>query len=276
MRKKLVSVIVTTKNEQQNIKRLLESVNKQTYKKIELIVVDNHSKDLTKRIAKKITPLVFNAGPERSAQRNFGLKQSHGEFVFFVDADMELSESVIESCVKLISKSKKTGMVVVNEISRGWRFWEKVKAFERSFYNDSGDSNIEAARFFKTGLVKQIGGYDESITGPEDWDLPERLKAKGFKQVRTSESIFHHEHIESLKDLARKKYYYGLRAHSYISKNKVSLVGAKTIYILRPVFYKQWKKLIASPVLSLAMFLMLTVEQISGGWGFVKGKINKI
>ena len=69
---KKVSVIVTTKNEAKNIGRCLQSIQNQTYKAIEIIVVDNFSKDETKRIAKKFTKKVFDKGPERSAQRNLG------------------------------------------------------------------------------------------------------------------------------------------------------------------------------------------------------------
>ena len=82
----LVSVIITTKNEQAVIGRLLESIKMQSYPKIEVIVVDNKSADRTKQIAKKYTKLVYNAGPERSAQRNYGAKKAKGDFLFFLDA----------------------------------------------------------------------------------------------------------------------------------------------------------------------------------------------
>lgn len=271
--KNLVSVIVTTKNEQTVIGRLLESVKKQTYKKIETIVVDNSSTDRTKTIAKKFTKLVFNAGPERSAQRNFGAKKAKGEFIMFLDADMELSPKVVESCVDVTSKQNKV-MIVIPEVSIAQRYWEKVKAFERSFYNDSGDSEIEAARFFRTKDFWQVGGYDEKITGPEDWDLPERLKHQRIKTVRIKEVIYHHERIKSVWDLGRKKYYYGLKAYTYMKNNRVSVVGAKTIYLLRPVFYKQWQKFIQHPLLASGMIWMLLVEQMMGGWGYLSGRIK--
>ena len=69
----LVSVVVTTKNEQANIERCLESICIQTYEPIEIIVVDNGSTDLTKTIASRFTTNVFDHGPERSSQRNFGM-----------------------------------------------------------------------------------------------------------------------------------------------------------------------------------------------------------
>src|SRR4051812_2602470 len=95
----LVSLIITTKNEAKVIEELLISIKKQTYKNIEILIVDNSSSDKTKEIARKYTNLVFNIGPERSAQRNFGAKKAKGMFVVFLDADMILTLSVIESCV---------------------------------------------------------------------------------------------------------------------------------------------------------------------------------
>jgi glycosyltransferase involved in cell wall biosynthesis len=272
----LVSIIITTKNEKLVIERLLQSIANQTYKKIETIVVDNKSQDNTKQIAKKYTVNVFNAGPERSAQRNFGAKKAKGDLYLFLDADMELSKKVVEQCVKAIQKSKKVGMVIIPEVSIAIRFWEKIKAFERSFYNASGDASIEAARFFRKPLFNKVGGYDENITGPEDWDLPEQIKKLGIITARIKAPIYHHERISSVWDLGRKKYYYGLKSHTYLVKNKVSVMGAKTIYILRPVFYQQWRKLIQHPIYSISMFFMLIVEQLCGGWGYIYGRIRKV
>lgn len=72
-----VSVIVTTKNEEGHITNCLKNIKAQTYPqdKIEIIVVDNNSSDKTKEIAKEYTDKVYNCGPERSAQRNFGVRK---------------------------------------------------------------------------------------------------------------------------------------------------------------------------------------------------------
>ncbi|MEM4655279.1 MAG: glycosyltransferase, partial [Thermosphaera sp.] len=88
MSKPLVSVIVTTKNESKNISSFCESIKKQTYNPIELIVVDNNSTDNTTELAKKFTDKVYTQGPERSAQRNFGAEKSSGDFLMVLDADM--------------------------------------------------------------------------------------------------------------------------------------------------------------------------------------------
>src|SRR5690242_11687415 len=109
---KKVSIIITTKNEENVIENLLKTVKAQTYKDIEVIVVDNNSKDSTKEIAKKFTKLVFDKGPERSAQRNFGAGKATGTYLLFLDADMELEEDVVKQCVEVIAKEKVGGVII--------------------------------------------------------------------------------------------------------------------------------------------------------------------
>ena len=63
----LVSVIITTKNEEKHIENLLQSIKRQTYKNIEIILVDNYSTDRTREIARKYTDKIYLKGPERSS-----------------------------------------------------------------------------------------------------------------------------------------------------------------------------------------------------------------
>lgn len=268
----LVSIIVTTKNEEEVIERFLESVIKQTYKSTELILVDNNSSDKTKIIGRKFTPKVFNFGPERSSQRNFGASKARGKYLLFLDADMELTPQVVEKCVQLVSRDSKLGGIVIPEESVATTYWERVKAFERSFYNLEGDQIVEAARFFSREAFDSVGGYDETITGPEDWDLTEMVKNKGWKIGRISSVIYHHENIPSLWWLGKKKYYYALKSHRYFKKQKISLFSPKSLYLLRPTFWKNWKRFLRHPSLALGMILMFIVETTGGFLGYWKGK----
>ena len=275
-RGRIVSVIITTKNEESVIARLIESIKNQTYKYKEIILVDNRSWDKTAGIAKKMGVKIYTFGPERSAQRNFGAKKARGGYLLFLDADMELTPDVLKDCVEICYKDKKIGGVVIPEESKAHTFWEKVKAFERSFYNESGDEVTDAARFFKKEAFQKVGGYDETITGPEDWDLPESINKLGFKTKRIAAIIYHHERINSPLTLARKKFYYALKSHRYLEKQKISAFSPKTIYFLRPVFYRHFDRILTHPVLSLGMALMLSIELLGGGLGYLIGRMRKI
>ncbi|KKQ51516.1 MAG: putative beta-1,3-galactosyltransferase [Microgenomates group bacterium GW2011_GWC1_38_12] len=253
-RKPLVSVIIPAYNEEKVIEGLIDSIKKQSHKRIETIVVDDASVDKTVEIAKKFTKLVFTRRhAERSVQRNYGASKAGGEYFLFLDADMELTSDV-ESVAS--------------------NYWEKVKAFERSFYNIEGDKITDAARFFPREAFEKVGGYDESITGPEDWDLPDTIRNIGYKIGRINSIIYHYERINSPFKIARKKFYYALKSHRYLKKQNISTFGPKTVYFLRPVFYREWVRILGHPVLSLGMFLMLSLELVYGGLGFFIGKFT--
>lgn len=272
--KPLVSIIITTKNEGNVVGKLLGSIKKQIYSSLEVILVDNYSTDQTLEIAKKYSVSCYTFGPERSAQRNFGAKKSKGKYLLFLDADMELTPKVLQNCVMVAENGNFNG-VVIPEQSVAINFWGKVKAFERSFYSEKGDPITDAARFFSKEVFLKVGGYDESITGPEDWDLPDRIREAGYKIGRATEKIYHHEQEISPAILFKKKFYYGLNAHKYLSKHNIPIISPKTVYFLRPLFYKNWIKLVRYPILSLAMLWMLTIQLLGGGLGYIVGRLRK-
>lgn len=178
MNEPLVSVVVTTKNEGKHIGNCLESVRRQTYpqENIEVIVVDNNSTDRTKEIAQKYTDKVFNKGPERSAQRNFGmLQKSQGVYLLYLDADMILSPTIVE---KSVSKLENGGLVAlyIPEIVLGNSFWCKVRRFERSFYDGTA---VDAVRIIRRDIFGTVGGFDPDVTGQEDWDLDKKIRRLG-------------------------------------------------------------------------------------------------
>ena len=187
----LVSIIITTKNEEKNIGNCLESIRWQTYSQnlLEVIVVDNNSLDKTKEVAQKYTDKVFNFGPERSAQRNYGIKMAKGKYVMYLDADMILSPTVIEKAVEKLSPVSNIQCPVstippvalyIPEVILGNSYWSKVRRFERSFYDGTV---IDCARFVKKDIFEQTGGFDLNMTGPEDWDFDKKVRKIGSVEV---------------------------------------------------------------------------------------------
>ncbi len=276
MNSPLVSVIVPTKNSSRTLEACLESIKKQTYQNIELIVVDNNSTDNTKEIAKKYTDKVFNLGPERSAQRNFGAKNSAGEYLLFIDSDMELSEMVIESCVdKAISDNTIKGIIIPEE-SFGEGFWAHCKKLERSFY--VGISWMEGARFFDKKIFDEVGGYDEENTGTEDYDLPQRVedKYRNDSISRVSDFIFHNEGKISLFKTCKKKFYYAQRLDNYKAKveNRNKFRKQSSLMARYGLFFSKLEKLFTNPVFGIGMLFMKTCEFVFGGMGYLFSKIH--
>lgn len=266
----LISVVITTKNEESVIRDLLESIEKQTYKNREVILADNNSTDKTRDIARKYTKHVYTKGPERSAQRNYGVEKASGEYVVILDADQQLAPTTIQECLDEFRKDHALGALVLPEKSFGKGFWTQFKVFEREFY--VGEKDIEAARVFKKDLFKKFGGYDLSITGPEDWDLPLRMKKVGVKMGRTKSFILHNERVFNPWKSARKKFYYASGASVYYKRHK-DVLGTHGNLLFRPVFFKKWKKLVDHPFLSLGMFAVRGLEMAGAGLGFLYGVV---
>ena len=123
------------------------------------------------------------------------------------------------------------------------------------------------ANFFDKDVFWEMGGYDENLTGPEDWDLPHRIKKK-YKIGRIKSKVVHDEGKVTLFGLMKKKYYYAQQLPNYLKKHSIKLTIMQIIYLLRPAFYKNWRKLIRNPVVTCGMIFMLFLEQGAGFFGF--------
>ena len=258
----LVSVIITTKNEETRIEALLVSLKIQTYKNIEVIVVDNNSTDKTKQICKKYTKKVYNKGPERSVQRNFGVSKAKGAWVLILDADMELTPKVVESCLDSIDGNV---ALIVPERTVGDSLIAKLRAFEREMY--MGDPTVEVARFFKRRVFLEFGGYDPDLTGPEDYDLPYRISKK-HEIGWSKEYILHRETELTLRKLLGKKYYYAKRGALYAEKHP-ELVGIQGNMLFRKAYIRNWKRFVREPVVGSLFMIVRILETAWAVAGYI-------
>ncbi len=289
--KPLISVVISTKNEEANIASCLESIKAQTYspKNIETIVVDNNSTDKTKEISRQYTKNIFNFGPERSAQRNFGMiKKASGKYVMYLDADMILSPTVIEKSVEKLEKEDVVALYVP-EVVLGNSYWSKVRRFERSFYDGTV---IDCARIIRIDIFKMVGGFDEMLTGPEDWDLDKKIKQKGkiellssykFKESIDKPSqpiIFHNEAKFDLKKYLNKKKYYSVSFSKYIEKWGKNDEDIKKQfgfwYRYFGIFVEEgkWNKILKYPFVFLGIFVLRFLVGASFAFGGLGRKEN--
>jgi glycosyltransferase involved in cell wall biosynthesis len=261
----LVSLIVTTKNSERTLAACLESVRCQNHTPIELIVVDNRSADATADIARRLADVVIDAGPERSAQRNAGIRAARGEYVMILDADMVLEPDVVSAALG----AAQTGVsaVAIPERSFGEGFWSACKAFERSFYED--DALVSAARFFRRDRVLTLGGYDESLTGPEDWDMSMRVAGPAGVAFATA-LILHDEGRQSLRNLYLKKYYYGRSMPAFVRKHGAEAI--KRISPLRGSLLRGIGRMLLHPILTGGLVIMKSAELLGGTLGMLSAR----
>ncbi|HVD01172.1 MAG TPA: glycosyltransferase [Candidatus Dormibacteraeota bacterium] len=267
MSARLVSVIVPTRNSARTIAACLESVRAQTYRPLEVVVVDNGSSDSTVAIAAGLADRVEAFGPERSAQRNHGAAVARGDYLLFIDSDMRLRPEVVADCVATIAATGAPG-VIIPETSIGEGFWARCRALERSCY--VGDDSVEAARFFPCSVFEASGGYDEALSGPEDWDLSQRVAA-GRSLPRTKAMIDHDEGRLGLRDHLAKKRYYGATFRRYLGKQRSSM-GRAGVLIIRPAYLRNWRRLAEHPILTAGIFGLKGLELGAAALGVLTGR----
>jgi len=167
----VVSIVIPTSNSEKTLPLCLQSIKDQTYLNVEVVVVDNCSMDDTAQIAKKFGTKVLLLASERSYARNLGAKEARGDFIFFVDSDMELTPTVIEECVATCI-NEDTDAVIIPEVSVGEGFLAECRKMEKE--TSVGDKFSEAPRFFRKEVFNSVGGYDENLVSGEDFDFGTR------------------------------------------------------------------------------------------------------
>ena len=255
----LVSVVVTTKNEENNIANCLRPIINQTYpkEKVEAIVVDNYSSDNTIKIVKQYTKKIYNKGPQRATQLNFGVQKSKGKYILYLDADMIISKKVVMECVEKCENDGYIALYIPEKII-GNSYWISVRDFERSFYNATC---IDAVRFVNRDTFLKVGGFDENlIFGPDDWDFDRRIKEAGRVSIINA-PLYHNEGVFSIKNYLKKKSRYSKGIGQYIEKwGEEDPIIKKQLgirYRLFDVFIEggKWKKFIRCPLLAFGVSL---------------------
>lgn len=270
----LVSVIVTTYNNTATLTACLASIRGQSYPSIELIVVDNNSADDTKDIARSYTRQVYNRGPERCAQRNYGIAMAQGEYVVIIDSDMELETDVIAACANAVQRDPDLQGVIIPEESFGQGFWAQCKRLERSFY--VGVDWIEAARFYRRQTLLDICGYNENLVSGEDWDLSQRVGAIG-KIGRVNAFIRHNEGHFKLFTTLRKKSYYAKKFAAYTADETPPAATGQTVsrnpYVIVikrfGLFLSHPGKLFRNPITGVGVLFMKVCEFGFGAFGYL-------
>ena len=133
---------------------------------------------------------------------------------------------------------------------------------------------MEAARFKKSDYLA-IGGYDETMVSGEDWDLSQRIEAKGA-HGRINSFIYHNEGRISLWKSIKKKFYYAERFAQYKDAEKASSkVSQQTDIVGRyRLFFSNPKKLFKKPLLGIGMLFMKTCEFGFGAAGYLKSRVR--
>lgn len=183
MNQPLVSVIIPNYNYANYLREAIESVLSQTYKNIEIFVVDDGSKDNSAEVLGEFGDqihTIFQQNAGVAAARNNGVANSKGDFIAFLDADDVWLPNKIEMQVERFLTDKKLGLVhvAVQEINA------TGENLDTRFDGLSGEVSHELL-LLERGVVlgggsgmmiprevfNEVGGFDLRLSTSADWDL---------------------------------------------------------------------------------------------------------
>ncbi len=181
----LVSVIIPTYNRASFLKEALASVFSQTYRPLEVIVVDDGSTDETPRVVSGL-PIRYVRGPRRgvAAARNRGIRLSCGDFLAFLDSDDLWLPEKIARQVDFFAKHPEAVAVQPEEIwiRRGRRVNpRKHHAKEGGFiFHRCVELCVVSPSgvMLRRRVLEEIGLFDETFPACEDYELWLRLSSR--------------------------------------------------------------------------------------------------
>jgi len=242
----------------------------QSHRNIDVIVADSSSSDGTieKALDLGATVLRFPAEAERTHKKNEAVRHAHGDFLLFLDSDIELTKNVIEECLKKCNLCD--AVMIPQRLPPRRGYWSKCRALEVLTYE--GDDLVESPTFFKKDAFLAAGGFDERLVFGEENDLGLRVRKLGFRVLRVRSYAWHHE--GSLKAVIMRKFYYGRTSPCYLRKAKGAAFAQFSP--VRVAWLRNWKMLTRDPVHATGMIIQKSVQYLAAGIGLIFGLVGSL
>lgn len=208
LRAGLVSVVIPTYNRCDLISETLRSVTAQTYRPIEVIVVDDGSVDRTRAVVDSIAlkladdsqltiKYVFQPNAGAPAARNHGTRLASGEFIQYLDSDDILESRKIELQVHALLGAHSAAFAYgpIKELENPARtiYCQTEMSWERLVRKSIATPAMQTAGpLSRRSMIASLGPWNEAIAPMEDWEYYSRAAVSGLHGVYTENAITLH------------------------------------------------------------------------------------
>lgn len=253
----LVSVIIPTYKGQKKLERAIKSIRTQTYKNVEIIVVDDNNPDTqerkeTEKIIGKLQSanlmyIQHEKNKNGAAARNTGIAAAQGKYVCFLDDDDIYLPTRIEESVNILEIDEKSGAVFCNVLQLFAGDKCSIHKMDKKNLTVEGILLYEAAigtgsnLFLRTEIVKRVKGFDESFIRHQDLEFSIRifelcsvciidkvLILKGYNGVN---NVPQYEKMKEIKKKYNAKFKNEIEALDEIKKKKYYINCYKSLYL---------------------------------------------
>jgi cellulose synthase/poly-beta-1,6-N-acetylglucosamine synthase-like glycosyltransferase len=271
-----VSVIVAVRNEAINIEKLLQSLLKQDYQHLEIIIVDDHSTDGTKKLLEEISEnlktgqelKVLSLGGEdgigKKAALSQGIKSSSGELIVITDADCTAGVSWIQSLASFYAEYKPQMILGPVRMADSGTIFGKLQSLEFISLISAAAGSCNAgfpllANGANIAFTRQAfdtrGGFSENMQYPsgDDMFLMMNIKRKygprSIRFIKATEAIVNTPSTLGIKPFLHQRMRWVSKSRGYTDPLLIltsvlvflvnaCLVAAGISALIFPVFYK--------------------------------------
>lgn len=185
------SIIITTYNRSEILKRAISSARAQEFDDYEILVVDHASTDDTAEVMKHYPDVRYiriekNSGIVSTA-RNRGVREAKGEFIVFLDDDNELDPMFLKKTVELLAPAKDMHAICTGRILRRSDFESYAAPYRSDMFGNDKFASIDGGWLIRKSVFDEIQ-YDEKMFFSEDGDFGLRFTEK-FAYMNTPDAL---------------------------------------------------------------------------------------
>jgi len=216
-----ISVVIPTYDKAQYLGEAIESVLNQTYKNIEIIIIDDGSKDNTQEVVKSFNDprilYIWQSNQGEVVARNRGIQESNGKYIAFLDSDDLWLKEKLQKQVDFMEKSKEIGLLGTGcyEIANNGkilgqkRFSSSNNVLQKKLIKFN--PFIHTSVMIRKNVFDKVSWYNKNFQESQDYELWLRI-AKNYKIANLPELLvkkrYYKEGLSSAKD--KQQLYFAL------------------------------------------------------------------